>query len=86
MLHGLTSEDSLFCDVLFAVRYDETENFKPCANNEGLKNDLPDGLYEKLSVIREKLVLDFHIGNLESDCFFLNQFFWTVNTFFVFST
>ena len=86
MPHGLNNKDFLFCDALYAVHYDKNENFEPCANDEGLKKDLPDVLYSELSVIREKLGLDFHIGNLERHCFLLNQFFWTINTFFAFST
>ena len=67
--HSLNNEDSLFYTVLHAVNYVKTKKLDPYANNEVLKNDLPDGLYNKLSVIQEKLVLGFHIGNLEKQYF-----------------
>ena len=51
---------------LSAVRYVKTE--KSYGNNELLKNDLLDSVYNKHSVIPEKRVLGFHIGNLELSC------------------
>ena len=62
----MNNADSLSYSPLYAVRYVKTE--KSYGNNELLKNDLPDSVYNKHSVIQEKRVLGFHIGNLELSC------------------
>ena len=67
--HSLNNEDSPFYSLLYAVSYDKTQKIEPSANNEVLKNDLLDGLYNKLSVIQKKPVLYFHVETLEKEYF-----------------
>ena len=74
----------IFCSILFSAQFAmiKLKNLEPYANDEELNNNIPDGLYNNLSVTRGKLVLDFHIVNSESQCFQLNQLLMDYQYFF----
>ena len=49
--------------IYHALCYAKRKETKTYKDDDELRKELPDGFFEKLSVIRKKLVLDFKIRN-----------------------
>ena len=67
----------------YAICYLRTKKLNKCDDVE-LSSDLPEKLFQKFSVLRNELKLDFDHQALESQCYIINDLLMSENYLFRF--
>ena len=70
--HGKDDKVSFFYLICYSIRYLRTKKLSKC-DDDGLVKDMPETLLQKLSPLREELVLDLRFQSFKNKCFLVNE-------------
>ena len=70
--HGKDDKVSFFYLICYSIHYLRTKKLSKC-DDDGLVKDMPETLLQKLSPLREELVLDLRFQSFKNQCFLVNE-------------